>query len=228
MSSRLLVFETESLQCCGVSRCPVATATMRSGPACSSATDLWLTTSPSIQVSVCFLSQRSMSAECKSTPDLRRKTLFCRPRSSDVPNATVCADGEDPAFFSTLVCCSLVNFAWTGGGCGHWELQTLKVNDNEKGWKLSRRCKCPVKTNVFLLFTLHIYCVLCFTKSQRPATALAQVFIFALQLPVWHNSPRVQLKCPAFSIIFNAKYCKLKHSQIFSHNWNSSENITAG
>lgn len=30
---------------------------------------------------------------------------------SDLPNATINVDGEDPPFFSTLVCCSLVNFA---------------------------------------------------------------------------------------------------------------------
>lgn len=29
----------------------------------------------------------------------------------DYPNETVNGDSEDPAFFSTMVCCSLVNFA---------------------------------------------------------------------------------------------------------------------
>lgn len=31
--------------------------------------------------------------------------------STDLPNATLSEDGEDPAFFSTMVSCSLVNFA---------------------------------------------------------------------------------------------------------------------
>lgn len=32
---------------------------------------------------------------------------------SDLPNETVNGDNEEPAFFSTMVCCSLVNFSWT-------------------------------------------------------------------------------------------------------------------
>lgn len=30
---------------------------------------------------------------------------------SDLPNETVNGDNEEPAFYSTMVCCSLVNFA---------------------------------------------------------------------------------------------------------------------
>lgn len=55
--SCLLVFVTESLQWCGVSRFPVVTVAVRSRPAYSSVTDLSLTTSSLIQVIYVFLFQ---------------------------------------------------------------------------------------------------------------------------------------------------------------------------
>lgn len=61
-----------------------------------------------------------------------------------------------------------------------------------------------------MLFIMHISCVLCFTKSSRTATVLAEVFIFAMQLPVLNKCPKVQqLICPAFSAIFNINTVKL-------------------
>lgn len=121
MSSSLLVFETESLQSCGVWRCPVAKAVMRSRPAFSSATSHSLTTLPLIQVNVCFFPKYSMSTVYKNTECIRRKAFFflC-PHSLDLPNATMNTDGEDSAFFSTLACCSLVNFAWMTGSVTLW------------------------------------------------------------------------------------------------------------
>lgn len=59
-----------------------------------------------------------------------------------------------------------------------------------------------------MLFIMHISCVLCFTKSSRTAAVLAEVFIFAMQLPVLNKCPKVQLICPAFSVIFNINTVK--------------------
>lgn len=87
----------------------MATALVRSGLAYSSVTDNLLITSSLKQVIVVHHSK------CNTChiPGKAQVTFFLllTVLSSDSPNETVNGDSEDPPFFSTTVCCSLVNFA---------------------------------------------------------------------------------------------------------------------
>lgn len=63
----------------------------------------------------------------------------------------------------------------------------MKFNDSKR-INTTLSCILSCINLIFLLCSLHIYCLLCFTKSQRPATALAEVFIFAM--PFDTNFPK--------------------------------------
>lgn len=72
----LLVFVTESLQWCGVSRFPVVTVVVRSRPAYSSVTDLSLTTSSLIQVIYVFLFQIKYVRNIQKHLVFKKQKLF--------------------------------------------------------------------------------------------------------------------------------------------------------
>lgn len=98
---------SESTRWCGGWRCPVATALARSERAYSSVTNHSLIMSSFKQVFFSMLIPNTIHVT-SCWKQIKYLQFF-----SDLPNETVNGDDEEPAFYSTMVCCSLVNFAWT-------------------------------------------------------------------------------------------------------------------
>lgn len=103
------MYSTESSQLFGGLRCPVAMVLMKSGQPYSSATDRWLIMSSLKQVTFMYHIAHSMHPIQLQIITVLITSLTLS--FSDYPNETMTGDSEDPAFFSSMVCCSLASFA---------------------------------------------------------------------------------------------------------------------